>query len=88
MDSDSFVINIRNDLVKQLIKLQEEKELLDFNEIAEDHPLYPNDKTDIIGKFKIEIPDTIYVDKLCALRSKAYAYNIFSAKKKRTSGYN
>ena len=81
MDSDSFVINIRNDLVKQLIKLQEEKELLDFNEIAEDHPLYPNYKTDKIGKLKIQTPDILYVDKICALRSKAYA----AAKKRNNS---
>ena len=35
-------------------------------------PFYCNTKTDVIGKFKVVITDTIYKDEFCAVRSKAY----------------
>ena len=36
--------------------------------------MYCNRNTDAIGILKIETPDTVYIDELCALRAKAYAY--------------
>ena len=71
MGTESFVLNIKtNDLFNGLIKLQEEKGLFDFIRIANDNPLFCNENMNVTGKFKIETPDTMYIDNFCALRSK------------------
>ena len=54
--------------------MQAKKRLFDFIKIDKDHPLNCIKNTDVIGFFKIETPDTIYMEENCALRSKAYAY--------------
>ena len=84
MNCDSYIFSTTtNDLVKGLIKLQEERDLLHFNKIAKDYPIISDRNTDISGKFKIEILDTIYIDTFCALSSKTYAYNVPNAKEQK-----
>ena len=66
MDCGSFVLSsIKiSDLVKDSIKLQEEKHLFDFDKCAKDHPLYSKMESDVIGIFKFETPGTAYIDKI------------------------
>ena len=72
-ECDSFIFSNRTkDLINDLLKLQEEKRLFVSIKIENDRPFYCNTKTDVIGKFKVVITDTIYKDEFCDVRSKAY----------------
>ena len=84
IDCDSFVLSNKTpDLVKDLIRLQEQKNLFEFGKIAKENATYSKKKTDVIGKFKNETPDTIYIDHFRALRSEAFAYTKPDEKRKK-----
>ena len=72
MDTDSFVIivNTKN-IIKDLKNLED---FFDFSSLNENHELFSNKNKKVIGKFKIETPRKIWIDKFIAFRSKCYAF--------------
>ena len=82
-DCDSFVLSNKTiDLMKDMIKLQEEKTFLGSHEISTNHPQYCNQKMDVIAKFETETPDSLIKD-ICTLRSEAHAFSNLKKKKRK-----
>ena len=72
--------------MRDLDKLLVEKHLFDFNENNKYRPFYCNKNNHVSVKFRIiETLDTIYVDEVCALRLKEFAYNKADEKEKNLS---
>ena len=40
----------------------------------EKHELFNNKKKKVVGKFKVETPENIWIDEFVCLRSKAYSF--------------
>ena len=71
MDTDSFVLSVSTkDIIKDLKILED---IFDFSNLDENHELFSNKNKKVIGKFKIETPKNIWIDKFICLRSKCYA---------------
>ena len=61
--------------IKNIGKINENLEdLFDFSSLNENHELFSNKNKKVIGKFEIETPKSIWIDKFICLRSKMYAY--------------
>ena len=72
MDCDSFVLSIKTpNIIDELKNL---KELFDFSSLNENHELFINKNKKVVGKFKTETPEKIWIDEFVALRSKCYAF--------------
>ena len=89
---DSSILSLKtNNLIKDLAKLLEEKDIFDFQNFAKDYLLYC-EKTDGKGKFNIETHFSTFLNKFSALRSKPYAFikklqgDIKNARKTKTFG--
>ena len=74
MDSDSFelIVNTK-DIIKDLKNLEH---IIDFSNLDENHELFSNKNKKLIGKFKIEAPNNIWIDEFICLRSKMYVSNV------------
>ena len=72
MDSDSFVLSIETQNI--IIDLKNLEDLFDFSNLDKNHELLSNKHKKIVGKFKIETPENIWIDEFVALRSKCYAF--------------
>ena len=72
MDCDSFVLSIKSENIIKDLKILED--IFDFSNIDENHKLYSEKIKKVLGKFKIETPKNIFIDKFVALRSKMYAF--------------
>ena len=59
--------NIINDFKKL-------EDIFDFSNLDENHELYSNKNKKVIGKFKIETAENIWIDEFVCLRSKAYSF--------------
>ena len=72
IDTDSFVLSIKTkDIIEDLYNL---KDLFDFSNLNENHKLFSNENKKVVGKFKIETPENIWIDEFICLRSKAYSF--------------
>ena len=72
MDCDSFILSINSEIIIKDLKNSEN--IFDFSNIDENHELYSEKNKKILGKFKIETPQNIFIDEFIALRSKMYAF--------------
>ena len=71
-DCDSMVLSIRtDDIISDLKNLED---LFDFSNLNPNNELFSNKNKKVLGKFKIETPESIWIDEFIALRSKAYAF--------------
>ena len=73
MDTDSFVLSVST---KHIIKdLQNLEDIFDFSNLSDNHELISNKKNNkVIGKFKIETPQIIWIYEFVCLTSKMYAF--------------
>ena len=72
MDCDSFVLSIETqNIINDLENLED---LFDFSNLNENHELFSNKNKKVVGKFKMETPETIWIDEFVASRSKCYAF--------------
>ena len=71
--------NIINDL-KNL------EDIFDFSNLDENHDLFSNKNKKVIGKFKIETPKNVCIDKFVSLKSKMYASKCGDDGKNKTEG--
>ena len=72
IDTDGMILSMKTEnIMKDLKKLED---IFDFSNLDENHELYSNKNKKVIGKFKIETPKNIIIDKFAGLRSKAYSF--------------
>ena len=72
MDSDSFVLSIETQNIINKLKILED--LFDFSNLNKYHEFFSNKNKKVVGRFKIETPENIWIDEFAALRSKCYAF--------------
>ena len=84
MDCDSFILSIKSEnIIKDLKNLNN---IFDCSNIDENHELYSEKNTKVLGKFKKETPKNIFIDEFIALRSKMYAFKCGDDSKNRLKG--
>ena len=72
MDTDSFVLSVNtNDIIKDLKNFED---LFDFSNLYQNHEPFSSKNGKVIGKFKIETLNKIWIDEFVCLRSKMYAF--------------
>ena len=59
------------DIIKDLKKLED---MFDLSKLNENHELFSNENKKVSGKFKIETPNSIWINEFVCLRSKMYAF--------------
>ena len=71
IDIDGMILSMRTEkIIKDLKNLED---IFDFSNLDENHELFSNKNKKIIGKFKIETPKNVFMDKFVCFRSKAYS---------------
>ena len=84
MDTESFVLSVNTkDIIKDLRNLEY---IFDFKNLDKTHELYSNKNKKVIGKFKIETPQNIWIDEFICLRSKMYAFKCGDDSKNKLKG--
>ena len=72
VDTDGMILSMKTkDIIKDLKNLEN---IFDFTNLDENHELFSNKNKKVIGKFKIETPENIWIDEFVCLRSKAYSF--------------
>ena len=73
MDTDSFILSVNTkDLIRDLKNLEDN---FDISNLDEKHEIFTNKNKKVIGKFKIETPENIWIDEFVCLRPKTYSFN-------------
>ena len=75
MDCDSFLKSI--DTQNKNNDLKNLKDLFDCSNLVENYELFTHKNKKFVGKFKIEIPENIWIDEFVCLRSKAFSFEIW-----------
>ena len=71
-DCDSMILSIKTDnIINDLNNLED---LFALSNLNTNNELFSNKNKKVLGKFKIETPESIWIDEFIALRSKAYAF--------------
>ena len=84
MDTDSFVLSVKTkNIIQDLHNL---KDYFDFSKLNENHELFSNINKKVLGKFKIETPNNLWIYESICLRSKAYSYKCGDDNKSKLKG--
>ena len=71
-DTDAFILSLKTqDVINDLKNLED---IFDFSNLDKTHELFSNKNKKVIGKFKTETPENIWIDEFICLRSKMYAF--------------
>ena len=84
MYCDSFVLSIETENI-----INDSKnlgDLFDFSNLDKNHELFSDKKKKVVGIFKIEAPENIWIDEFVALRSKCYAFKCGNDSKNKLKG--
>ena len=82
METDSSVLIVNTkDIIENLKILEDFFDLINLNETHEKFS-----KKKVIGKFKIETPENIWINEFIALRSKCYAFRCGDDRKNKFKG--
>ena len=84
MDCDSFVLSIETENIINDLKNLED--LFDFRNLNKNHELFSNKNKKVVGEFKTETPENIWIDEFVALRSKCYAFKCGNISKNKFKG--
>ena len=84
IDCNSFVLRIETENIINYLKNLED--LFDFSNLDKNYELFSNKKEKVVGKFKIETPENIWIDEFVALRSKCYAFKCGNDSKNKLKG--
>ena len=81
IDTDAFFssMNTKN-IIKDLKNLED---IFDFSNLDENHELFSNKSNKVIGIFKKETPNTIWIEEFVCLRSKMYSFKCGDDSKKK-----
>ena len=72
IDTDGMILSMNTkDIIRDLKQLED---IFDFSNLDENHELFSNKNKKLIGKFKIETPENVWIDNFVCLRSKAYSF--------------
>ena len=83
MDCDSFVLSIETqNIINDLKNLEN---LFDFSNLNKNHEIFSN-KNKVLGKFKIETPENLWIDEFVALRCKCLAFKCGNDSKNKLKG--
>ena len=84
IDPDAFVLSVNTkDIVKDIKNLED---IFDFSNLNKNHELFSNKNKIVFGKFKIETPENIWIDKFITLRSKMYVFKCGNDSKNKLKG--
>ena len=72
MGCDSSVLSIETQKIFNDLKNLDD--LFDFCNLNENHEMFSNKNKKVVGKFKIETPDDVWIDEFVCIRSKAYSF--------------
>ena len=84
MYCDSFVLSIETENIINDLKNLED--FFDFSNLNKNYELLSNKNKKVVGKFKIETPENIWIDEFVALRSKCYAFKCGNISKIKLKG--
>ena len=84
MDCDSFVLSIETQ--NEFNDLKNLEQLFDFSNLNKNHEQFSEKNKKVVGKFKIENPENIWIDEFVALRSKCYAFKCGDNSKNKLKG--
>ena len=84
IDCDSFVLSIETQNIFNNLKNLED--LFDFSNLNKKHELFINKNKRVVGRFKIETPENIWIDEFVAVRSKCYAFKCGGDNKNKLKG--
>ena len=84
MDCDSFVLSIETENI--INDLKNLGDLFYFSNLDKNHEILSNKNKKVVGKFKIETPENIWIDEFVALRSKCYAFKCGNNSKNKLKG--
>ena len=84
MDCDSFVLSIETENI--INDLKNLGDLFDFSNLDKNHELFSNKNKKVVGIFKIETPENIWIAEFVALRSKCYAFKCGNDSKNKLKG--
>ena len=72
IDTDGMILSMKTkDIIKDLKNLED---IFDFSNLDENHELFSEKNKKVIGKFKNEFPENIWIDEFVCLRSEAYSF--------------
>ena len=84
VDTDAFVVSLKTkNIIKDLKNLED---IFDFSNLNENHEFFSNKNKQVIGKFKLETPKSIWIDEFGCLRSKMYAFKCGDDSKNKLKG--
>ena len=84
MDTDSFILSVNTkDIIKDLKNLED---IFDFSNLDKNRELFSIKNKKVIGKFKIETPENIWIEEFICLRSKMYAFKCGDDSKNKLKG--
>ena len=72
IDTEAFVLSLITEDI--IIDLKNLGGIFDFSSIDENHELFSIKNKKVVGKFKIETPEKIWIDECICLRSKMYSF--------------
>ena len=84
MDTDSFVLSVNTKVIIKDLKNLED--IFDFSNLDKNHELFSSKNKKVIGFFKIETPQNIWIDEFICLRSKMYAFKCGNDSKNKLNG--
>ena len=84
MDCDSFVLSTETENI--INNLENLGDLFDFSNLDKNHELFSNKNKKVVGKFKIETPENIWIDEFVVLKSKCYAFKCGNDSKNKLKG--
>ena len=65
MDTNSFILSVKTkDLIQNLKHLEN---IFDFSNLNKNHELFINRNEKVVGRFKLETPKSIWIDKFVCL---------------------
>ena len=72
IDTDGMILSMKTkNIIKDLKNLEN---IFDFSNLNENHELFSKKNKKVIGKFKIETPNNVWIDEFVCLRSKACSF--------------
>ena len=84
MDTDSFILSVNTkDIIKDLKNLEY---IFDFSNLDENHELFSEKNIKRLGFFKIETPESIWIDDFVCLRNKMYSFKCGEHSKNKLKG--
>ena len=72
MDCYVFVLSIETQ--NMIVDLKNPEDLFNFTSLNENRELFSKKNKNVVGNFKIETPENVWIDEFVCLRSKAYSF--------------